>query len=148
MSAIHLIRRSMPSGGCVIALTSLASFDFVLNSGTALAGVRALRAGDVQELVNGISWTTQNTATEWIEAACEESTVGDAYEIKLTKSTGTTPTGPSLDVFHTINATQSWTVSRSSVGITSFTGTMEIREIADTANSVSAFVSLTAEFDI
>lgn len=68
-----------------------------------------------------------------------------SYEVQLVKSTGTDPSGPALDVLHTISVVRSWTLTQSTGGTKSFTGTMTIREIADTVNSVSASVTITAD---
>ena len=129
-----------------LALTNLSSSDFDVTAPyDSTAGVRVLTSGNVQELTGGGSWSSQNPSTEWIDAFGSGESASD-YEVKLTKTAGTDPTsGPSLGVWHTISATRQWELNSTIIGLTSFSGTMDIREIADTGNSVSASVTLTVE---
>lgn len=139
----------MSMAGCISTLTlnNLNSSDFDLSSPyNSQAGVRVLTTGAVQELGPTGSWSSQNPGVEWIDDFCSGS--ASDYEVRLsqTSSTGTaTRTGPTLASFHTISATQQWTWTKTNVGSFSWTGTMTIREIANTSNTVSATVTISIE---
>lgn len=81
------------------------------------------------------NWVTNAEQSSWPPGL-----YGTLFETKLTQSTGDAPTGPSLATWHTINTEVQWDW----LGTEAFTGTLEIREIADTGNSGSATVTLTA----
>ena len=103
------------------------------------AGVRVLANGDVEELVLG-TYTAQNSGTEWINDAGASSS---DYEVQLTKTSGTDPTsGPALNSWNTISATRTWELNNTNAFDQTFVGTMTIREITNTSNSVSATVTL------
>lgn len=144
MTIMHFI--SMVGVGNVDTLTlnSLASSDFDFSSPySSTAGVRVLTSGAVQEIIAD-AWTSQNPGVEWIDGFIYSA--ASDYEVQLTKSSGTDPSsGPALTSFHTISTTRQWTWTRTTVGSTSFVGTMTIREIADTSNSVSASVVISIE---
>ncbi len=140
---------------CDLALTSLVSQDLESYSGgpavTASASVRILRAGTVQDQPAG-SYVTQNTATEWIETACKNSSVGDAYEVRLdqiSKVGDGTFTG-TLATWQTINTTRTWTLAVTSTFDESgvWTGTLRVRRIGDAGSEVSASVSLTILIEV
>ena len=118
-----------------MTLNNLAASDD--DFGSATAGVRVLTNGDVEEGAGG-SWTAQNSGVEWID---DGGATSSDYEVQLVKSSGTTPSGPSLSTYHTISTTRQWTLTSVS-GSKSFSGTMYIREIANTSNVVSASVNI------
>ena len=136
-------------GGSTLALTTLLSSQLEA-SGPVSAGIRFLRGGDVQELTNNdpTVWTTQNTATEWILAAEETSTIGDDHHAKLDENLGTQiifSTGWSENTYAIIDQTLTATLVQIGTGEKSANGTAYVREIANTSNEVSASVSLSAE---
>lgn len=135
-------RRIQAGGGttAVLTLNALSSSDSDGSSPySSTAGIRVLTNGDIEEIIAD-TWTAQNSGTEWIDDA--GATASD-YEVQLEKTSGTDPSsGPALASFHTINATLQWTWTSTTAGTTSFNGTLTIREIADTGNSVSASVSI------
>lgn len=107
------------------------------------SGVRVLRDGTVEELSGLGVWEAQNSGVEYIDN--NDFDVGDDYEVMLS-GTGDLPTsGPALDAWWTINVTRQWRLTKTVEGIFVFTGTMDIREIADTGNSVSASATLRCE---
>lgn len=56
--------------------------------------------------------------------------IGNSYEVRLTVNSGSNPsTGPSINTWHTISSTQTWTLSSGNAG----NWTIEVREIADTS---------------
>lgn len=70
--------------------------------------------------------------------------IGDDYEIMLTKDTGTDPaSGPSLASWHALSTTRTWMWERTgSLGTTAFTGEVQIRE------AVGGAVVATADVDV
>jgi hypothetical protein len=98
-----------------------------------LAGIRVLRNGTVEEIIDA-TWTAQNSGVEWLDD--NSATIGDSYEVFLSGS-GDTPSGPGLSTWHTINATREWLLEASG-GSESFSGTIQIREIAVPSNTDSA----------
>lgn len=142
---MSLFWNMLTAGGKVYTLTlntlSSIDFDFVGPPWDSTAGVRVLRNGTIEEIFAD-SWTAQNSGVEWIDNNASD--IGDSYEVFLT-GTGNNPTsGPALDAWHTISSTQTWLLANAIEADVQFTGTMTIREIADTGNSVSAGVTLTA----
>lgn len=125
-----------------LALTALSSSDSDFTAPfDSTAGVRVNTNGDVEELSSGGSWIAQNSGTEWIDGFTTSS--ASDYEVQLTKSTGTDPTsGPTLATYHTISSIRTWQWASTIEESYTFTGTMTIREIANTANSVSASVTI------
>ena len=129
--------------GATLTLNDLSSsgFDFSGPPWDSDAGVRILTNGDVEELVIG-SWTAQNSGVEWID---DGGATSSDYECYLTKTSGTdTNVGAALDTWHTISTTILFQLSNTIEADQTFVGTMTIREIANTSNSVSATVTLTA----
>ncbi len=129
---------------CRLGLTTLFSFHQEPDGFDAHAGLRVKRNGDVQEK-NG-SWTIQNIATEWFAQACKTATIGDAYECHLSGS-GATPTGDAIDTWLTIDVDREWLLDRTEFGIVEFIGTMQVREIANPSNIVSASATIHAEVE-
>lgn len=131
--------------GDTLALTNITSYDGEL-SGTATTGLRVRNNGNVERVVSGVL-TAQNPTTEWID---NKSANMSLYECRLTKTSGTDPqTNPGLNTWLNCGTNRVWYLSRSTTpGITQFIGTLEIREVANTSNIVSATVTLTSEIII
>lgn len=126
----------------ILSLSNLQSIDLE-ELETATAGIRVQTDGTVQEIVSNL-WTSQNPGTEWIDAFV--STAASDYEVQLVKSSGFDPSaGPALTSWHTISTLRQWTWSTATSGLKTFNGTLTIREIADTGNSVSASVNIQYE---
>lgn len=138
----------VPAAGssATLTLNSLSSSRSIFGSGTVTVGVRVLTNGQVQEINFSGSWVAQNPGVEWID---DGGATSSSYEVQLTGTLtgGGTLSGPALSSFHTINATRQWTVSRDVQGSSTFSGNMTIREIANTSNSVSAVVIMSAVVD-
>lgn len=131
-----------------LALTALSSSGLDFGAPySATAGVRVLTTGNVEEL--GFSgWSAQNPSTEWIDAFGDD--VASDYEVQLVQSTSSgsaSRVGPALSTYHTISSTRAWTWEKTTVGSFTWTGTMYIREIADTSNIVSATVFISLEVE-
>lgn len=106
--------------------------------GTVDAGIRFVQAGNVQEQNAAGSYVSQNPTVEWTD---ETGTPGDLAEAKLDTTTGTAPTftgGWSENVYDTIDNNLTASHSRSTNGTTNGQGTAYVREIANTANNVTA----------
>lgn len=132
------------AAGSTLALTTLNASD--LDTGLVVVGIRFLRAGDVQEQTNG-SWSTQNTATEWILAAEETSTIGDDHQCKMDESLTSNiawSSGWADNTYIAISATRTATLASGS-GEVNANGTAYVRETANTSNEVSASFFMTAE---
>ncbi len=84
---------------------------------------------------------TTNQSGDWVSP--KSGTVGDAYEVRLTKASGTDPTGAALATWLPLSTSRSWTLS---VGNTSasFTGTLEIRPAGGGAVLSTGSVTLDA----
>lgn len=122
-----------------LTITSLSSSRF--STGTATAGCRTLNNGNY-ERISGTNWVLNGT-DEWIDAFNASAAADYECFLSLSGNTGDV-SGPALSTWHGMGVTRQWTISSSS-GVRSVSGTMTIREIANTSNSVSASVSLSAE---
>lgn len=136
--------KAAPSGG-TLTLNALASSAAEFG-GPATAGVRVLTSGNVEEL-GFVGWTAQNPGVEWID-----DTGGSPgnYEVQLTSGSligPVTMTGPLRGQYWAISTTRQWTITNTSIGQGTYSGSMLIREIANTANNVSAGVIITATWD-
>ncbi len=126
------------SSGIVLSLSTLDS-DNDVDEG--IAGVRCLRDGHVDEIQSGGAWVSQAAGTQYVNDNTFD--VGDDFEVMLTGS-GYALSGPALATWFTISSTRQWTLEpEKEEGSQTFNGTMTIREIADTGNSVSALVTIT-----
>lgn len=67
---------------------------------------------------------------DWITPV---SAAGDAYEIRMTVNSGTTPTGATTDTWLGLGTTRTWTLEQSGVGATTANVTVEIRNAATEA---------------
>jgi hypothetical protein len=68
------------------------------------------------------------------------------YESRATLNSGTTPSG-TLNTWQALTSNRTWTLSRSTVGTSSCSITVEIRRAVDGVVMDSAIISLTAEKD-
>lgn len=66
----------------------------------------------------------QNFSGNWITPT---SAAGNAYEIRLTVNSGSTPTGSATASWLALGTTRTWTISRSGLGSTTSNVTIEIR---------------------
>lgn len=149
MSAFpHGVVPAAAAASGTLTLNSLSSSRSIFGTGTVTVGVRTLTTGDVQEINFSGAWASQNSGVEWIDDFGGGSS--SDYEVQMAQSSfvgGGTFSGPTLSQFHTISQTRQWTLSRSTQGTSTWNGTMTIREIANTSNSVNALVLLTCTVD-
>jgi hypothetical protein len=108
---------------------------------SALSGVKVDTDGYLYKIVGG-AWS-QQSATYWIS---DKAATKSNYECKMT-GTGSTPNyyGLALNTWYTLSSDRSWGLHKTSVGLLTFSGTLYIREIADTSNQVTCSVSLQSE---
>lgn len=131
-------------GGGTLALTSLASSHTVF-TGQATAGVRMHTDGNVYELVSGTNWFAQNSSTEWIDTL-----VGDAasnYETQMDTGTlfGQVTLSGTVGSYLPMTLIRQWTITAQQFDSGTYTSTLRVREIANTANNASASVFLSAD---
>lgn len=127
-------------GGVVVSLAAFSDSDTKADPLDASAGLSVLRAGEVRRYSNN------TLASDW--AAPKSATVGDAYWVRLTQSTGTAPTAGSaaLNTWLQLSTDRAWFWNLSTVGTTSFTGTYAIATDSGGANIVASnSVTVTSE---
>lgn len=124
-------------GSATLTLNDLSSNDSDSNDTvwSSTAGIKVRTNGDVEERLSD-TYTAQNSGTEWIDDAGATSSLYEAYLTK-TAGSGTITAGPSLDNWHTIDTDLVWTMTYTTVGTFTWVGTLTIREIANTGNTVS-----------
>lgn len=114
-------------------------------SETVTAGIRLNRDGTVEYIDSG-SWVFFQQSTQWVDNVFKTSTIGDEFEARITGS-GDTLSGTGSTSFQTLNQTLNWQYTRNTYGISTWNGTLEIREITNTSNSVSATVTIQADLN-
>lgn len=123
-----------------IGLTLKLSKITVIGVNNASGGFEANRDGVLRWGVDNPSGWSAATE-EWV-AEGRSATVGDAFEIRLTKATGTNPTsGPALNTWHQLSANRRWEWAGDPI---TFDGTATIRDIATAGSKhqVSAAVEV------
>lgn len=108
----------------------------------ALAGVKVDTDGYMYRIVSN-AWSLVSGSQYWIN---DKAATKSNYQCRLT-GTGSVPNyyGLSLNTWYTLSSDRAWGLSQTTVGLKSFSGTLEIREIADTSNIVSCSISLNVE---
>jgi hypothetical protein len=108
----------------------------------ARAAVKVDTDGYMYRLVSG-SFSQVSGSDYWIN---DKAATKSNYECKMT-GTGTTPNdyGLSLNTWYTLSSDRTWGLIRTSSGSESFSGTLYIREIADTGNQVTCSITLEVE---
>lgn len=134
----------LAAGVSKLGLTALSAIHTTFSPNVAHAGIAVRRNGDVQEKVN-LTWTTQNIATEWIAEDIKTATIGDDYECFLS-GTGdlASLTGDVLDTWLPVTQDREWLFDRFTLGLFTFSGTMQIRKIAIPSDIVSAPATIEA----
>jgi hypothetical protein len=88
------------------------------------------------------------TGVAWIGSALQTATVGDNFEMSLTKTLGADPdAGLNLDQFYDIDQNRAFVWTQGSIGTKSFTGTMTVREKARTSNSITISIQASADVE-
>lgn len=114
----------------------------VTNSGSpaAYAGFRINRDGTTDER-DDAGYYQVNHSTDWIESAGQAADVGDDYEMKVVKISGTSLTGIADDTWLALSSAREGYIT-SAVTHKEYSGTLYVREVADTSNVVSGAVTL------
>jgi hypothetical protein len=108
----------------------------------ALAGVKVDTDGYMYRIVSS-AWSQVSGADYWIN---DKAATKSNYECKMT-GTGSTPNyyGLGLNTWYTLSSDRSWGLNQTSAGLKTFSGTLYIREIADTSNQVTCSISIQVE---
>lgn len=117
----------------LVGATSVNCSDECTDPCTATVRIRLLRAGTWDTLGGGGSGS-------WITGDCVAADIGDSYEAEMVINTGDNPTSGTAfgaATWTTINTTLDWTWTTTVAGGLDATFTLTVREIADTANSVT-----------
>ena len=125
--------------GPTVLLDALTVMSDTPSSGTASVQLEVERSGDYV-----VDLSTQTN--EWVASGDKTSTLGDDYEVELSKTSGTlTSSGPAVDTWHTISTDRIWTWSSTAPFEVTWNGTIEVREIANTSNTDTSSISITLE---
>lgn len=114
------------AGGQVNITGGTASeFRFTFQGGSAFAAWNFGSTG-ILTRKNGASWSAINQ--QWWTNNPES--IGADYDIRATLVSGTTPSGPTLGstTWHSLSSTREWSLTRSTVGITSCSISVSIRD--------------------
>lgn len=101
----------------------------LVSGGSAQGGIEFTRAGALRFGLGADStWTTRSD--EWVEEGAESDT-GDAFEVRLQKTSGDDPSfGPALNTWVALSEDRRWTWNPTSGFTRSFEGVMTVRDIA------------------
>ena len=134
-----------------LKLTNKSANDFGISPGTVTCAFRFATDGDADRSSNGgTNWTP--TADEWMNDLYAALGIFDSslYECGLFSVTyggsgsSSDLTGPTVDTYHTLSSNQTWTFQKffSGFGSATLSGTIKVREIANTSNEVTSTLSL------
>ena len=127
-----------------LTLNSMTSTDADFSAPwSSTAGIRLLSTGEAEFLLAGSTWTAEDDGVEWVN---DGGATASDYECQLVKSTGTDPTsGPGLSSWHTLSTSRQWDWVNNIEVELGFTGTLTVREILNTANSVAGAITIAAD---
>jgi hypothetical protein len=109
----------------LVAFTVGAVSDFQIDPGSAAAEVTFANNGTYAGTGN-----IEGFSGNWISPT---SAAGDAYDIRMTVNSGTTPSGSTTGIWLGLGTTRTWTISRSGLGTTASNVTVEIRRVSTLA---------------
>lgn len=131
------------SADCELLLTTFSSSSFQFTF--AKAGLHVRRAGNLERFSHPSFFPPIGSQDQWLTEFCRIATSGDAYEVHYS-GTGNTPDGDALDTWLPLTQDREWSLTSTVIGFKPvFTGTMQIREIANPSNIVSAPSQIVAE---
>ena len=113
------------ASAAVVSFTTGAVSDFQLSPGTSNAEVTFLNNGTYTGTGN-----IQGFSGNWITPT---SAAGSAYDIRMTRNSGATPTGSTTGIWLSLGTTRTWTISQSGIGTTASNVTVEIRNASTLA---------------
>ncbi len=112
-------------GGCTLDTLTLVNLSDTGSGGTRTVGLRADSDGDIYERPNnGSGYISKET---WIGACANTE-----YEVRLNKTSGTTPTGAAIDTWLASSTDRQWELSTTGV-FKIFSGTLQKRRTSDNA---------------
>ena len=126
------------TSGIALSLNSVLVNDG--GGGTMYAGFYLYRAGTTYER-DQYGYYQVHASTDYMATADRTSTIGDLYEMKFVKTSGTSLSGITDNTWYTISATRGGYIT-TAFAPKSYVGTVHVREIADTSTEVSASVNL------
>ena len=131
-----------PCGAVADAFATGAIQDNADAPANGVCGIRFNRDGTVDKKIA----STYSKVGDWIPARCQSATVGDAYQVSMTISSGSDPdSGLSLaSNYHTISAAREWIWTQSESGTAAASFSANVREIADTSNNMNVTGSIEA----
>lgn len=124
MSLISAVASTLGRGAQVGFITGAVS-DFQLSPGTSNAEVTFTNTGTYTGTGN-----IQGFSGNWITPT---SAAGSAYDIRMTRNSGATPTGSTTGIWLSLGTTRTWTISQSGIGTTASNVTVEIRNASTLA---------------
>lgn len=125
------------SSGPVLNLNNITVND---SASPSYAGFRINRNGTIEARDNAGYYQVSAT-TDWVDQASRTTTIGDSYEFKTVKTSGTSLTGHTDNMWYTIDGAPNEGYITTNSFPKSYRGTLYVREIADTANQVSCTLS-------
>jgi hypothetical protein len=126
-------------GGAFAQLTSKTHNAFASAPSVPTSAITIGSDGQYSRQINGVS---ADTSGEWWSAA-PITGIGNLYEVRFTEITGTVSTG-TTGVFLALSSDRIWSVTRTTLGSKSCTGTLEIRPTGG-AVVASATITLLAD---
>lgn len=139
---------SAGAAGAALAIGITFLTDINFGGGSAYAGFRLERDGDYATR-EGASWSYAGYGDNWIESGEHAATVGDDYEAYADKTSGNSGLwiGGWVDgtTYTTISSTLTHFVQDNIGSEQTSSGTVRVREIANTSNFASKAFSLSAE---
>lgn len=113
------------ASAAVVSFTTGAVSDFQLDPGSAGAEVTFTNTGTYVGTGN-----IQGFSGNWITPT---SAAGSAYDIRMTRNSGATPTGSTTGIWLSLGTTRTWTISQGGIGTTASNVTVEIRNASTLA---------------
>ena len=133
---IHALLAAMSPGRRVVLPADVSAMDEQPSPATAVASITFNRDGTISDQTGVIgAWNTLRVPT-----------VGDAYEIKHTRSSGLafSSAAAANDTFVALSANRTWENTRESIGPRTTIGTWTVRITGDAASEVTAAGTVTA----
>jgi hypothetical protein len=113
------------ASAAVVSFTTGAVADFQITPGTAAAEVTFTNAGAYTG-----SGNIQGFSGNWITPT---SAAGSAYDVRMTRNSGSTPSGSATGVWLSLGTTRTWTITQPGAGTTASNVTVEIRNASTLA---------------
>lgn len=129
-----------PALGAPVYLEQLSASALVFSPETATAAVRLTSDGDADSQLNLGSWVNQFA---WLLVGA-----GADFECRVSMTSGTSFSGSALDTWLGLGSTRSWSLDRSSTGITEGFATLELRRAGTSFILASDTITLSATVEL